>query len=184
MCGKYFVNEDYFKKQYLSKIEKHYQQQQLDLWKLNDVYPKDIVLTVDNKRFQLMKWQYHLFDRNIHNSRIESIIDKDYYMSDYHNNKCLILASGFYEFDRNKNEYYFKTNDEVLYLAGLYQKINDLNHCSIITTQAEQSKLIHQRIPIVLNQQQAREYLLNKIPLDTLANIKPYFDIERSNDEN
>jgi len=41
-------------------------------------------------------------------------------------NRCIIAASGFYEWDKSasrltqKNKYYFKNPDSVLYIDGLY----------------------------------------------------------------
>ena len=177
MCGRFFYNEVINTEKIRKIIESKYEQQILQLWKKDDIYPGDVSLTCTQQDYQLMKWQYDLFGRKMINTRIESA-EKDFYKNSFENNRCVILASGFYEWDQDKVKYYLHTGEQPIYLAGIYQENEVLNGYSIITTEASTSRSIHPRIPIVLNQQQAREYLKGEIQPDVLKDIKPDFTIE------
>jgi len=108
------------------------------------------------------------------NARIETLAKKKSF-KDIIQNRCLILADGFYEWQwRNKNgskkEKYLITlpNQELFAFAGIYTEWTNfdnikINSYSIITTQAnELMSEIHntkQRMPVVLKKQDEQYWL-------------------------
>lgn len=180
MCGRYVLSEELDLSIYEKILADKFSQETLKLWKrTGEFFPSDIILTIDNKNeITLMKWGYELFNRKVINTRIESIRDKRIYTSDFKNNRCLIPASGFFEWDSQKNKCYFHTEDNIIYLAGIYQNNETINNCSILTKEATSTSNIHDRIPIVLDRKQAANYL-NKADLASLFNNAPVFTIER-----
>lgn len=178
MCGRYVLVETDLTK-YEKILADKFSQETLKLWKrTGEFFPSDIILTVNNRNeVTLMKWGYELFGRKVINTRIESIRDKNIYKADFNKNRCLIPASGFFEWDSNRNKCYFHTDDKIIYLAGIYQDSEDIENCSILTKEAVSTSHIHNRIPIVLNKQQAADYL-NKADLGSLFLNAPEFIIE------
>ena len=155
MCGRYVL-----KLGTSSQIAKQVLKQELKDFKEGDVYPGDKCLCIIRKNdgitLKILKWG--LNDTKLINARLESINQKITFKN---LNKCIILASGYYEW-KDKIRYEFDLNGDYLYLAGLY---DDNNEMVIITKEADDKlKDIHDRMPVVLNQKEMLEYLLlNKI---------------------
>lgn len=161
MCGRFFFAETIDLTAYHKILERKYDPIPLNLWKRSgEVFPGDVILTV-NQRFEpcLMKWSYDLFGRNLINTRLESLEQKDFYRNDYRQHRCLIIASGFYEWDSHKQRWYLHTDHDPLFLAGIYQNKNGSECCSIITKPATKSAAIHDRCPVIFNKEQAKAYL-------------------------
>ncbi len=179
MCGRYVISEDIDLSRFEKILSDNYSQETLRLWKRNgEIFPSDIIMVINNaNEVVLMHWGYLLFNRKIINTRIESIRDKQLYSNDFACHRCLIPASGFYEWDSEKRKCYFHTSDKIMYLAGIYQETDGLPNCSIITRQATSTRHIHDRIPVVLNRQQAADYL-NRADIDALLETSPEFTIE------
>jgi len=177
MCGKYFISELFDLTDYRKVLNRKYDQLVLDLVTKGDILPSSLCLVRDESfNLDLMKWQYEIFNRKVINSRCESI--NNYYSDDYLNHKCLILASGFYEFDENKKPHTIQTEDAICYLAGLYQIKDGKKYFSIITKQATSTKHIHERVPVVFNKRQALQYLNSKQDISILLKNNPSFIIK------
>ena len=179
MCGRVWLAPETDLEKYQKILADKFDQETLKLWKkTGEFYPSDLLLTIDStNNITLMKWGYDVFSRKVINTRIESIRDKKFYTEDYLNHRCLIPASGFYEWDSKKRKCYFHTDDGIFYLAGIYQETEGIEQCSILTKEATSTKAIHNRIPIVLNRQQAASYL-NKPDFDLLVSNAPEFTVE------
>ena len=104
----------------------------------------------------------------VFNTRMETATEKDLFVSSVDERRCLIPASGYYEWkkiDRNKKERYaFYTEDrEPLYLAGLYIRTSDEHRlpCFSVLTQDADPKIkeIHPRMPVIVPYSRAEEWL-------------------------
>ena len=95
------------------------------------------------------------------NARAETAPEKPSFRSAFKHRRCLIPASGFYEWKRSdagRRPYYFRMHDETpLAFAGLWEhwegKTGDsIESCTILTTEAnELMRPIHNRMPVILN---------------------------------
>ncbi len=179
MCGRYYFDPQVDLTELKNKLSAHYSQDQLSKLKTGEIFPGDVALTINKFGPALMNWGYNLFGKKIINTRIESLKNKNYYDHDYRHNKCLIAVSGFYEWDNNKQCFYMTLQNTPFYLAGIYQNSQPFNSFSIITTQAEQTYDIHQRIPLVLNRTEAAAYLNNQYTLEQLSQIKPKLTVKK-----
>ena len=97
--------------------------------------------------------------KGIINARVETIEDKPSFSESFRKRRCLILADGFYEWERNgkiSQPYYFQLKDEAPFaFAGIWDRWqhNDrsITSCAIITTTAnELLAKIHHRMPVIL----------------------------------
>lgn len=109
------------------------------------------------------------------NARAETITEKPSFREAFKNRRCIIPASGFYEWQKKgtgaKQPYYFYLNDkEVFGFAGLWEEWLDkqtgelLETCTIITTEANDVlKPVHDRMPVILKAESYDEWLDSKI---------------------
>lgn len=95
------------------------------------------------------------------NARAESLHEKPAFRNAFRHRRCLLPASGFYEWQAggrkgNKQPFYFTaTNRKPLALAGLWELwVNEetlLESCTIITTAANtMMSAVHDRMPVIL----------------------------------
>lgn len=122
------------------------------------------------------------------NARAETITEKPSFREAFKNRRCIIPASGFYEWQRQgtggKQPFYFYLKDkEVFGFAGLWESWIDkqtgeeLETCTIITTEANDVlKPVHERMPVILKPANYDEWLNAKFKnTDKLQELlKPY----------
>jgi putative SOS response-associated peptidase YedK len=93
------------------------------------------------------------------NARAETVSEKPSYRSAFKKRRCLILADGFYEWqktDNGKQPYYIKMQDDSPFaFAGLWEIWQDgeeIRSSTIITTDANDLMgEIHHRMPVILH---------------------------------
>jgi putative SOS response-associated peptidase YedK len=91
----------------------------------------------------------------LNNARAETVAEKPSFRSAFKKRRCLIPASGFFEWKKEgqlKQPFYFsRPDDKPLAFAGLWETWNDIESCTIITTEANELMApIHDRMPVVL----------------------------------
>ena len=105
------------------------------------------------------------------NSRIETINSKLFFKDSFLKRKCIIPANGYFEWsqkDGEKKPYLIQLGDgELIYFAGLWRKEkynDDKRRVFSIITKAANKKIneIHHRMPVVLNANNAQDYLETK----------------------
>ncbi len=115
------------------------------------------------------------------NARAETVADKPTYREAFRHKRCLIPASGFYEWRREgdaKVPYHIRVpGDQVFAFAGLWDRWErdgeGFDSCSIIVTAASPAmQKIHARMPVILNPAQYNSWLntehFNRAQLDAL----------------
>lgn len=126
------------------------------------------VIQQDNvHRIVPMQWGYmpvqtKAFSSNLRiNTRLETLINNGISIEPSVNNRCIIPASGFYEWEKRGSErspyYFFSEEQEFICFAGVWRKAmttdqRKTNVFTIITTEANhQVATIHSRMPLILN---------------------------------
>ncbi len=111
------------------------------------------------------------FAAKLINARSETLAEKPSFKNAFKKQRCIIPASGFYEWDKKskgaKQPYYFFLKDkEVFGFAGLWEEWTDKESgeitqtCAIITTEAnEVLEPIHDRMPVILKEENYSEWL-------------------------
>jgi putative SOS response-associated peptidase YedK len=125
----------------------------------------------------------HVGNRMI-NARAETVAEKPSFRKAFRNHRCLVLADGFYEWQKTgngKQPYYIRMeNDSPFAFAGLWeswQNGREIRSATIITTDANDVVApIHDRMPVILHPEDYTLWLDpdfdEKEPLTTL--LKPY----------
>lgn len=150
-----------------------------EVHKFNIAPSQDIVTVTSDYNTKLLRWglipswsKDPSIGNKMINARAETISEKPSFRNLIMTNRCLIIASGYYEWktmeDGSKVPYYIKSTDELLMtFAGLWttwQSPNKttLDSCTIITIKANQQiSSIHNRMPVVISNMH-RDAWLNK----------------------
>ncbi len=142
-----------------------------------NIAPSENLLAIiyDHKQQQFrlgkLKWGFEPFYSKpakryqIINARVESIDQKPAFKDAFKQQRCLILADGFYEWqtkDKDKTPYYttFKSQ-QIFAFAGIYSLKDNLNPSGAIMTMAAPSAFekLHQRMPLMLKVEDFKTWL-------------------------
>lgn len=102
------------------------------------------------------------------NARAETITSKPFFKSAFYKQRCLIPASGFYEWQGEKGHkqpFYISLADtDVFAFAGLWDHWNspdrEFDSCTIITTTANDTMApIHKRMPVIIEPEHYDQWL-------------------------
>jgi putative SOS response-associated peptidase YedK len=102
--------------------------------------------------------------RPLINARLETLGEKITFKNLIKNYRCLVVADGYYEWKRRENvktpHYFTRENDRLMFFAGIYK-----DHQFLIITQEASSHVadIHQRQPVIINEEDLDAYLNLKI---------------------
>ncbi|MBE9169539.1 SOS response-associated peptidase [Pleurocapsales cyanobacterium LEGE 06147] len=145
------------------------------------------------RQFQWMRWglipswakDVKIGNRLI-NARVETVTEKPSFRDSLKHKRCLILADGFYEWQKLENRkqpYYFQLkNSKPFAFAGLWsqwqpERGEAILSCTIITTTAnELVQSVHERMPIILSPEVYDRWLDPELthPESILDLLKPY----------
>lgn len=125
------------------------------------------------------------------NARVESLLERPAFREAYRRRRCLIPASGFYEWQAvagssgrgGKQPWYFSLKSgEAMAFAGLWESWTSpdgamVHTCCIVTTEANALiRQIHERMPLMLPPENWQQWLA--APLAQLATPLPVLEAE------
>lgn len=103
------------------------------------------------------------------NARGETVLEKPSFRSPIKSKRCLIVASGFYEWEKKGMEkspvYIYKKDSFPLGMAGIYDRWvspagDEVLSCTIITTESnELLRPIHDRMPVIIPKNMHNQWL-------------------------
>ena len=108
------------------------------------------------------------FGQRMFNARAETVADKPSFRNAYRRRRCLVPASGFYEWTHDngvKQPYYCHLEQPLFCFAGLWEHWqdshgNEWRSCCILTTEARgEMARIHHRMPVILPEDCHRDWL-------------------------
>ena len=174
MCGR-FINLNRIDK--LNKIFEINESKNVeDAISYNIAPSQSSIIIINSKFFKIEKadWGIKFFDKrqyqekNIINSRLETIQKKILFKESFEKRRCVIPANGYYEWsvkDNIKIPYFINIPDkETIYFAGIWKYFNfkksSMKVFSIITKPANNLlKEIHDRMPVTLSAEESKDYL-------------------------
>lgn len=132
-----------------------------------NIAPTQPVLTVlereSRRAAKFLQWglipSWSKEPKGIINARVETIDEKPSFKDSFERRRCLIVADGFYEWERNgkiSQPYYFQMKDASAFaFAAIWDRWRyddrSIDSCAIITTTAnELLAKIHTRMPVIL----------------------------------
>jgi putative SOS response-associated peptidase YedK len=101
------------------------------------------------------------------NARSETAREKNLFAESIVRRRCVIPASGFYEWDRFKARYRFTLPDnQLILLAGFYREEHGANRYTILTTEANDSMIkVHDRMPVMISRDEIRPWIYDDTKL-------------------
>ena len=174
MCGR-FVNLNKIDK--LNKIFEINESENVENGISYNIAPSQSTIIITNSKFfkiEKANWGMKFFDKkqnqekNIINSRLETIQKKILFKESFEKRRCVIPANGYYEWsvkDNIKIPYFINIPDkEMIYFAGIWKYFNfkksSMKVFSIITKPANNLlKEIHDRMPVTLSAEESIDYL-------------------------
>jgi putative SOS response-associated peptidase YedK len=148
-----------------------------------NVAPGDEVLAITKDGPALLRWGF-LRDNayTTINARVESLLDRPTWRSALEDNRCLIVADGFYEWqktpDGRKRPHWITRADHAPFaFAGLASKWGT---CAIVTTTATAAIAeLHDRMPVMLEPHLEDDWLAPRTPSPAaLGMLQPFEDTE------
>lgn len=124
-----------------------------------------VVWTGENRRLSAMRWGFLPYWYKtptdgplLTNARAETIAEKPAFRAACRERRCLIPATGFYEWSKGADDarlpwYIHRADDAPLAFAGIWQDwgVDSLPTCAIVTTGANDIiGAVHHRMPVVL----------------------------------
>ena len=182
MCGRY-----HFSAELLDEIRDLTEQKD---WKLElgvldrDIHPGDTAPVITaagdqggSLRACRQKWGYPGPGGKglVFNARSESVFEKRMFRDSVSQRRAAVPVSWFYEWNKNKEKFTFtKEGSRILFLAGFYGRYEDGEHFVILTTRANASMSpVHSRMPLVLEREQVREWILDSAKTKELLGQEP-----------
>ena len=111
------------------------------------------------------------------NARSESITEKPTFRDSALTRRCAIPASGFYEWDEHKARYkFFRTDDELLWLAGIYRIEDGIKKFTVLTREAAGPMIpVHPRMPVTLSGFEVGTWIRDTGFMDDLFRREPRY---------
>lgn len=171
MCGRYQFSADEYKeiRQIVRDAQRRSEQHsELNFPAAGDICPSQVapVLVSRGEKIvgEFQQWGLPGFRgrQQIINARAETVTEKPMFRRSIAFQRCVIPATGFYEWDAAKHKYFFQMPGQPIYLAGIYDNISGVN-CFIILTTAPNDSVapIHDRMPLLLSHEQVRPWLVD-----------------------
>jgi putative SOS response-associated peptidase YedK len=115
------------------------------------------------------------------NAKAETIMEKASFKEPLKNKRCLVLASSFFEWTKNKRPYIFIVKDKKVFaMAGIWDEWTNhegkkVRSFAIITTTPNNTvKKVHHRMPVILDPKDYDAYLTSKDLSEVIGLLKPY----------
>lgn len=131
-----------------------------------------------------MVWGYPSFNGKglLINARAETASEKKTFRCGMRYGRCLIPASLFYEWDKDKNKVSFQLPEHrAMFLAGCSDCFGGIERFAIITVDANDSVApVHERMPLLISFEDAKDWLLSESYAEMLKAPMPELEVGRN----
>ncbi|GAB6108061.1 SOS response-associated peptidase [Fusibacter bizertensis] len=188
MCGRFYLEADveFLLKYFKIKYKPNFKIPETVIFPTQDA--PIIIQSKGERRIGMMQWGFILpgTSKLIINSRAETISTKPLFKEAFEKRRCIILASGFFEWsefteEKKKPQYTVELpSQSMMCIAGIYTNIKDGNgenswRFSIVTREANAAmKSIHPRMPLILAESDIDIWLNPESDKETLAMLLKY----------
>ena len=108
------------------------------------------------------------------NARAESALEKSMFSDSVERRRLVIPASGFYEWDKDKNKVtFYKKDKSPIYLAGFYKLSDNKDSFVILTTAANESMIrVHDRMPLIIEKNAVKDWIFDTDAAKEMLHMK------------
>ena len=179
MCGRYQMDEDM--QEIIERFDIESVFKDADT-RIGEVFPGSrapVVIRQDShKTLTVMKWGLHPYfmDKDIINTRRESLFTKKMYHDAIMYSRCIIPANHFYEWEKvsekKEKRRIYDDSRKILAFAGIFTKEADTQAFTIITMDAlGDIKRVHNRMPAVISVEDEQNWLKEGLARDEILAI-------------
>jgi len=189
MCCRYYYEDFEIELRELMKAEAVVKLSDFDRSKTTnrDIYPSQASVTIhsaesngghktDTLGVSEMFWGFENPYRKglIINARSETAREKNLFAESIARRRCVIPASGFYEWDRYKARYRITLPcKQLIFFAGFYREEQSVNRYTILTTEANDSMIrVHDRMPVIISRDEIRPWIYDDTKLSEFLGRK------------
>jgi len=109
----------------------------------------------------------HSPTKYIINAKSETVHEKKMFQNSFFSSRCVVLATGFFEWDSQKPYYFFSSSCPILGFAGIFH-----HEVVLLTTSAtEPVSSIHSRTPVIISPLDVEKWLDKKTATSDLQTI-------------
>lgn len=165
MCGRYYIDSEAIAyAENLCDSRNHC----IPDWRARDIHPTEDapILVAENDgqiELKLQRWGFSGFDGKsvIFNARVETAMEKKLFVGPMLHTRAAIPAACFYEWDARKQKRTFQEVDAgTLYFGGFWRREPAGDRFVILTTAPNESmKPVHDRMPLILERYEVRDWL-------------------------
>ena len=169
MCGRYYVDDETAREieKLIRQVDEKMRKAENIHLQAGDIHPSEVALVIVTDHNDLCcRWQSWGFPgfngkQLIFNARSESALEKKTFKESVEHRRVVVPATWFYEWDKNKEKNIFYREDQpVLYMAGLFNRYQDEDRFVILTTAANESvRPVHDRMPLLLGRDEIGKWL-------------------------
>lgn len=134
-------------------------------WNYNgDVHPTEKATIITGRAAGLyaedMRWGIP-GENLLINARVETVMERRVFSTGIRKHRCVIPASHFYEWNRDKDKVTFTLPGQpLLYMAGFYDHVDGEDRFVILTKAANDSmQPVHGRMPLILGEDEIRDWI-------------------------
>ena len=152
-------------------------------FKTGEIFPSNtaLVLIADMKP-DAMVWGFPKFGQKgvVFNARAETALEKSLFRKALLQNKAIIPTSGFYEWKAKARFLFREPGQDITWLAGFYNVFQGEARFTMLTTNANDGMAqYHDRMPIVLHENERQDWFDGKRLDYFLTRIPPELDAKR-----
>jgi len=114
------------------------------------------------------------------NARAETLTEKPSFRKAFKQRRCLVLSSGFYEWDKEKQPHHIQIKDQAIFaFAGLWEEWTSpqgdvIKSCTVITCEPNSfMKKLHNRMPVILESEDYTAWLTSENDQVLRGMLKP-----------
>ena len=170
MCGRYYIEiDDKELREIADEVEKNRYDcpGQMIIKTSGEIFPADIVpVRTGLNQYMPMQWGFSgPGGKPIINARSETALQKTMFRQSMSERRCLIPASGYYEWQRSgpaKTKYQFRLPGGIMFLAGCYrpEHAGSVFNFVILTRPAAGGiEDIHERMPVIIPREHIETWL-------------------------
>lgn len=176
MCGRYYIDDDTAREieKLVRQVDEKMRRAPVLVRSLQakDIHPSEAAPVIAADRSGICcRWQRWGFPgfhgkQLIFNARSESVTEKRMFQESVKKRRIVVPAAWFYEWNKNKEKItFYRKEQPVLYMAGLYNRYQEEDRFVILTTEANASmRPVHDRMPLILERDEVCKWL-NEDPL-------------------
>jgi len=168
MCGRFYVDDDTM--QEIERIARKIDREKRSAQEVAPTQKAMIIHALENEIVsRFLQWGYERDKKKgvIFNARSETVQQRSMFAADFEMRRCVIPASGFYEWKSNgtkeKERYEFYVPQKTLFMAGIFHRDPAGDRFTILTQAADGCmEKIHDRMPVLLRKQEIDSWLFSK----------------------